>query len=177
MADIPNDPGAASPGTRDPEGAAGGVQADRAASAPALLSGDGVGPIPVLAETVSVTKRRRLTGAVRVSTRTETVQAVAEAELGRYRVEVTRVPVERVVSEAPAARAEGDTTIIPVVEERLVVVKQLVLVEELHVRHILDRETVTEPVTLRRQHAVVQRLDHRNAEAAARPSWDPPADA
>ncbi len=47
------------------------------------------------------------------------------------------MPVGRVVDEAPAARAEGDTTIIPVVEERLVVVKQLFLVEEIHVRHVL----------------------------------------
>ncbi len=92
---------------------------------------------------------------VRVSTHTEAVQEIAEAELDRYRVEVTRVPVERVVDEAPAARAEGDVTIIPVVEERLVTVKQLVLVEELHVRHILERVTVTKPVTLRRQRAVV----------------------
>ena len=62
------------------------------------------------------------------------------------------------MAEAPAARVEGDTTVIPVVEERLVVVKRLVLVEEVRVRHVLERQVVSEPVVLRRQRAVVERV-------------------
>ena len=118
--------------------------------------------LQVVEERLSVGKRRRSTGTVQVSTRTEVVDAVAEVDLDRYRVEVTRVPVGRVVDTAPLARAEGDITVIPVVEERLVIVKQLFLVEELHVRHVLERETVREPVTLRRQRAVVERFDGRD---------------
>ena len=76
--------------------------------------------------------------------------------MDRHRVEVTRVPTGRVVDEAPAARAEGDTTVIPIVEEQFVVVKQLVVVEELHIRHVLEREAVSEPVTLHRQRATVE---------------------
>ncbi len=41
------------------------------------------------------------------------------------------------------------------------VVKQLFLVEEVHVRHVLERQRVSEPVTLRRQRAVVERLDRQ----------------
>ncbi len=114
--------------------------------------------LQVVEERLTVAKRRVSTGGVRVGTRTEVVEAVAEAELDRYRVEVTRVPVGRVVDEAPQARAEGDTTIIPVVEERLVMVKQLFLVEEIRIRHVLERKSVSEPVTLRRQRAVVERV-------------------
>ncbi len=128
--------------------------------------------LQVVEERLSVRKRRRSTGGVQVGTRTEIVDAVAEVELDRYRVEVTRVPVGRVVDAAPVARSEGDTTIIPVVEERLVMVKQLFLVEEIHVRHVLERETVREPVTLRRQRAVVERFDGRDLTTVQRDPTD-----
>ena len=130
--------------------------------------------IPVVEERLSIATRRRSTGSVRVGTRTEVVDAVAEVELDRYRVEVTRVAVGRVVEEVPAARAEGDTTIIPVVEERLVVVKQLFLVEEVHVRHVLEREQVIEPVSLRRQNVVIQRVDPRGEPTGGDHPLGPP---
>ena len=47
---------------------------------------------------------------------------------------VERVPVDQFVDEAPQVRTEGDVTIIPVLEERYVLEKRLVLVEELHIR-------------------------------------------
>jgi stress response protein YsnF len=40
----------------------------------------------------------------------------------------------RIVETAPEIRTEGDVTILPVVEEVLVVEKRLVLKEELHIR-------------------------------------------
>ena len=119
------------------------------------------GTLHVVEERLNVTKRRKTTGSVRVGTLTEFVEVAAEADLDRYRVEVTRVPVGRVVDEAPLARAEGDTTIVPVIEERLVVVKQLFLVEEVHIRHVLESQAVRETVTLRRQHAVIERLNRQ----------------
>ena len=115
--------------------------------------------LQVVEETFDIAKRRIMTGTVRVSTRTETVDEVAEVDLDRHRVEVTRVPVGLVVDEAPLARSEGDTTIVPVVEERFIVVKQLFLKEELHIRHVVERETVTEPVTLLRQRVTVERTE------------------
>ena len=132
---------------------------NHASSMSSTAVGDSGERIALLEETLTVSKRRRLRGRVRVTTHTEVTEATAEVELDRYRVEVTRVPVGRVVDEAPVARAEGDTTIIPVVEERFVVVKQLFLVEELRIRHLVERQVVSEPVTLRQQRAVVERLD------------------
>ncbi len=129
------------------------------ANTPSPPEDEGTETLQVLEETLTVSKRLRSTGSVRVGIRTETVAASAEVDLDRYAVEVTRVPVGRVVTEAPEVRAEGNTTIIPVVEERMVVVKQLFLVEEVHIRHVLEREIVREPVTLRHQRAVVERLD------------------
>ena len=113
--------------------------------------------VTLVEERLDVSRRRVAAGLVRVATHTETREEVAEVELDTYRIEVTRIPVDRVVEVAPGARTEGDTTIVPVLEERLVVVRQLVLKEELHIRHVIDRQLVREPVTLRRQHATVER--------------------
>ena len=76
-------------------------------------------------------------------------------------VGVTRVPVNRTLSEgeaAPQVRDEGGVTIIPVLEEVLVVEKRLVFKEEVHIRHTTSGEDVEVPVTLRRQRAVVERV-------------------
>ena len=58
-----------------------------------------------------------------------------------------------------ATRTEGDITIVPVVEEVLVVEKRLMLKEELHIRTRTETTTIEQPVTLRRQRATVDRLD------------------
>ena len=47
---------------------------------------------------------------------------------------VERVPVDRPVEAMPVVREEDGVLIVPVVEERLVVTKQLVLKEELQIR-------------------------------------------
>jgi stress response protein YsnF len=47
--------------------------------------------------------------------------------------------------------------IVPVLEEILVVRRQLVLKEELHIRRRVETEAVQVPVTLRKQRAIVER--------------------
>ncbi len=115
--------------------------------------------IPLAEETATVNKRQVVTGRVRVQTVTDTVEELAHADVQRETVEVTRVPIDRMVETAPGIRTEGDVTIIPVVEEVLVVEKRLVLKEELHIRRRIEHETVEVPVTLRKQRAVVERVD------------------
>ena len=115
--------------------------------------------ISLLEETAVVSKRRVSTGSLRIEMRTELRHESADLVLDRQVVDVTRVPVDRLIEEVPDVRTEGDTTIVPVVEERFVVVKQLVLKEELHIRHRTERETVQPSITLRRQSAVVERFD------------------
>jgi uncharacterized protein (TIGR02271 family) len=113
--------------------------------------------LPLIEETVRVEKRQVVTGRVRVQTATDTVNEFAHADLRQETVEVTRVPIDRVVEFAPDIRTEGDVTIVPVLEEVLVVEKRLVLKEELHIRRRITTETVEVPVTLRKQRAVVER--------------------
>jgi uncharacterized protein (TIGR02271 family) len=113
--------------------------------------------IPLVEETATVAKRQVVTGRVRVQTITDTIEELAHAEVQRESVEVTRVPIDKVVETAPAIRTDGDVTIVPVLEEVLVVEKRLVLKEELHIRRRVAAETVEVPVTLRKQRAIVER--------------------
>lgn len=63
------------------------------------------------------------------------------------------------MSEAPQVRIEGDVTIVPVMEEVLVIEKRLMLVEEIHIRRVATREDVSIPVELRKQRATIERED------------------
>jgi stress response protein YsnF len=114
--------------------------------------------IPLVEETASIGKREVVTGRVRVQTVTDTIEELARADVQRETVEVTRVPIDRMVELAPEIRTEGDVTILPVVEEVLVVEKRLVLKEELHIRRRVETETVEVPVPLRKQRAIVERV-------------------
>jgi len=117
--------------------------------------------IELVEETARIEKRVVETGRVRVSTRTETTEQILRETLHGDAVEVTRVPIDRVIAEgqtAPQIRNEGAVMIIPVLEEVLVVEKRLVLKEEVHIRHAASDENVEVPVTLRRQRAVIERV-------------------
>jgi uncharacterized protein (TIGR02271 family) len=114
--------------------------------------------IPVVDEEERINKREVVTGRVRIRTRVEEADETVRGTLDEEVVEVERVPVDRIVEAAPAVRQDGDVTIIPVMEEVLVVEKRLVLKEELHVRRRRKQESVEVPVTLRRERVEVERL-------------------
>ena len=71
---------------------------------------------------------------------------------------MVRVPVDRRLDSVPDMTTEGDLTIIPVVEERLVVSRELYLREEIHVRRITRRDSVEIPAQTRRQSVRVERF-------------------
>jgi uncharacterized protein (TIGR02271 family) len=108
-----------------------------------------VAAIPLAEERVSVTKREVETGRLRIQVSVEERQEAVPVELSHDEVEVERVPVNKAVSQLPSVRLEGSTTIIPVVEEIVVVEKRLILVEEIHVRRKSVAETREIPVVLR----------------------------
>jgi stress response protein YsnF len=115
--------------------------------------------IQIVEETASVEKQRVVTGRIRVTTSSTTVEDLAEATLDGVRVEVARERMDQEITSVPETRVEGDTTIIPVVEEIVVVEKRLVLVEEIRIRKIATTEEVAVPVKLRKQTATVERID------------------
>ena len=132
-------------------------------------AGEGAAVLPLVEEALRVGKRRVETGRVRVSVSTETEERLLRETLRTERAEVERVPVGRELAEgeqAPVARREEDgTLVVPVLEEVLVVERRLVLREEIRLRLVPVEEPVEQPVTLRRQRAVVERLPPPSAEA------------
>nr|WP_246329250.1 DUF2382 domain-containing protein [Chthonobacter rhizosphaerae] len=110
-------------------------------------------------ETARVETQEVLTGRVVVETSVDVVDEPVRATLDGDVVDVVRVPRDEVVTVLPEIRVDGDVTIIPVVEEVLVVEKRLVLKEELHVRRRTETRTVEVPVRLRRQTATIRRED------------------
>ena len=95
---------------------------------------------------------------VRVSTRTTTHDQDVDEPLTQETVQVERVVIGRAIEAAPPVRVEGDVTIIPVVEEILVVERRLILKEEIHMRRVRTIEHHRETVILRRQEVEVTRL-------------------
>lgn len=123
--------------------------------------------IPLHEEQASIAKRRVVTGRILVSTVTHEHQEVIDELLAHEHVEIERTPIGKRIEEAPAIREEGDTTIIPIVEEILVVERQLVLKEEIRIRRARSNENYRERVMLRRQEAIITRLPVEQPVATA----------
>jgi stress response protein YsnF len=120
--------------------------------------------VPVTREEVEVTTRVVDTGrGVRVSkTVTEQPEEVRET-LWHETVDVQRVPVDRVVAEAPPSRYEGDVLIVPVLEEILVVEKRYRIREELHITRVRRQHEHRETVPLRVEDVRIEAFDEGRA--------------
>jgi stress response protein YsnF len=124
--------------------------------------------IPLVEERASTGKREVETGRVRVHTRVDERIEVIRQELARDEVEIERVPMNRHIDEMPKIREEKGVTIVPVVEEVLVIEKKLMLVEEIRMSRKRSYETYERPVTLRSQRAEVERHE-TSGETTKRP--------
>lgn len=113
--------------------------------------------VPLVAETLKVEKRQITRGRVVVHKRVVTQQATVDELLKDEQVEINRVPVNKIVEAAEPNRTDGDTLIIPLYEEVLVVEKRLVLVEELHIIKRVREHREPQQVTLRREEASIER--------------------
>lgn len=78
--------------------------------------------------------------------------------LYRDSLDVERVPKHEFIDRVPAVRYEGDTMVIPLCEEVLVVEKRLLLKEEVHVRRREGQVEHAETVVLRSEEAAIERF-------------------
>lgn len=113
--------------------------------------------VPVVEESLRLTKRQHETGSVVVHVTPHERVEFVDVPLAEERVDVQRVEVNRFVKAPPPVRQEGNVTIVPVMEEVLVVEKRLMVREELRITR--RREVRHEPqrVTLRHEEARVLR--------------------
>ncbi len=114
-------------------------------------------------QVLHLSKQEVSTGKVRVHTLVDTKEKFVRETLEQRRVEVTRVPKNEVVDVVPTVRTENGVVIVPVLEEVVIVETKLVLKEEVHIRTNISEDTVEFHVPLRKQRAVVERLNVEGA--------------
>ena len=120
--------------------------------------------VPLVEERLLVGKREVETGRVVVSKTVLEEQQPVEQSLLRQDVLVERVPVGRVVDAPTANREEGETLVVPVFEEVLVIEKRLMLKEEVRITRRATEVRHRDQVTLRREVVQVDRVDGKSAE-------------
>jgi len=92
--------------------------------------------IPIVEERVNVQKRVREVGTVEIRKTVHERTEVVDEPLNSEDVEIERVAVNRIVEEPIPIRNEGDTMIISLLEEVLVIEKRLLLREEVHIKRV-----------------------------------------
>lgn len=117
---------------------------------------------PVVEEQLQVEKRLVDTGrGVRLRKTVAERERVLDEPLRRDELLVEHVPVGQIVPEEapPQARYEGDTLVVPVLEEVLLVQKQLVLKEEVRITRRQQQVREPQSVVLRSEQVAVERFD------------------
>ena len=131
-------------------------------------NGQGELKIPVVREEVRVEKQAVDTGrGVRIHKTVAELPCHIDERLLRDEVEVSHVPVDRIVplDAAPATRYEGETLVVPILEEVLVVERRVRIKEELRITRTRREEHHAETVMLKAEQVSVERFD----EAGDRP--------
>jgi uncharacterized protein (TIGR02271 family) len=119
--------------------------------------------IPVIAEELVVGKRVVETGTVRILKTVQMTEHVWEEAVQRDEVTVEHVPIGQKIECPVNVRHEGDTMIIPVMEEIFVLQKQLVLKEEIRITR--RTSMARQPMSATLQHEEVEVERHPVSEA------------
>lgn len=136
--------------------------------------------IPVVQEELVLGKREAETGrGIRINkTVSEEVWRI-EDTVSQQTLDIQHIPVNAwVIGEAPTHRYEGETLVVPVLEEVLVVEKRLRLKEEIRISAKSHQQPISEHVVLRKEQVSVERFDERttadDGTETARPFMTPP---
>jgi uncharacterized protein (TIGR02271 family) len=134
-----------------------------------LTAGDSLGESGVATEETATMQlqeerlvaRKELeeTGRIRIRKEVEEVPRRLEVDAYYEEVEVEHVPIGRIVKEQESPREEDGVYIVPVYEEQLVVVKRLLLKEEIHIRRHGATEKRLFEETIRRERVLVEDPD------------------
>ena len=116
-------------------------------------------PIPLLQEDLDVVASQVVTDRVRVATHVQEREVLVEHVEEQGELLVERRPVDREVEVAPEPVQEGDTLIVSLVEERLVVEKRLFVIEEVRITRASTSRTVATPMILRTMQASVEQKE------------------
>lgn len=124
-------------------------------------SADGAGElplvIPITEESVRVQTRAFETGRVELHKTVHERTEVVDQPLHIEEVEIERVAVNRLIDEPIPVRHEGDTMILSLLEEVLVIEKRLVLREEVYIKKLRKEVHDPQEVLLREERVEIRR--------------------
>lgn len=115
--------------------------------------------LPLMEEHATLDKARVLDSRIRIERTTTAAQELLETELARDEVEIEHIAKNLPVEDDYSAevRYEGDVLIIPVIEERVEIIRRRVLKEEVHVRKVKKTEPYQQNVLIRSQEVKIRK--------------------
>jgi uncharacterized protein (TIGR02271 family) len=127
--------------------------------------------IPIYEERLRAEIRPVDLGEVRVHKTVEHVPTTTTRSVERDEVEIERVPLDRLLDQPVEPWQDGEWLVVPVMEEVLVITKQLVLTEEVRIRtkRVTEEQEVYE--VLQREHVRIEdaRVQGEHGPVDARP--------
>jgi uncharacterized protein (TIGR02271 family) len=117
--------------------------------------------LPVIEESLEVGKRVVARGGYRLTKHVDARVETVDELLRNHRVEIERIPINAPLGsdDLPEPRYEGDTLVVPVIEEVIVTEKRLVLTEEIRITRVAGTHRRPQQVTLRRERVEIERLE------------------
>lgn len=112
-------------------------------------------PIEVREERLTVEKRSVARGVMRVQKTVDHVPWQDDIDLTSDVIDVQRVAIDQTFDAPPENRQDGDTLIIPVIQEVLVLTRRYRVIEELHITRQQRTESVHVDEIVRHEHVVV----------------------
>jgi uncharacterized protein (TIGR02271 family) len=112
--------------------------------------------IPLLEEQVQVDTHVVELGYVQIRKKVDEFLDERTVPLRFQEVEVERVPIDRVVPEMIDPDMDGDTYVVPVIEEEVIVTRQLRLREELRIRRSVNQHEESLQTPFRRERVFVE---------------------
>ena len=106
--------------------------------------------IPVIEESLTIDKKLVETGRLQVTKKVEEVNELLDISLLHDEYSIEHIAMNEYVDDMiPTVRHEGDTIIIPVIKE--VMVKRVMLIEEVHITKRVVHTTTQQNIALRKE--------------------------
>jgi len=131
---------------------------------PVQLVGESEVVVPIVEERLKVATSQTDTNRIEIRKTVEEHRERVDQPLLTEEVQIERVALNRPLDEPVAVRQEGDTLVVPLLEEVLVVEKRLILREEVRITKVRQETHAPQEVTLRKEQVEVVRTSGAAAE-------------
>lgn len=119
---------------------------------------DPVRIMPVIREEVEVDRRRVKKASILIEKTINNEEVTVDIPLTEDHYDIEYIPVNQYVDKRPEIRQEGEATVIPVIKE--VMVKKLLLTEEIRITRKVKELNKTEKINLRKEEVKITRKEN-----------------